>query len=103
MCDFDEIIGLPTVFKEGTFFHEVPKKKTWPRKFRIRREYSNPIEYLQRYRLSERLVNKLAEILACLEPKATTNHALTAKQKILIFLRFIASNSFYYEIQVSKL
>lgn len=31
-------------------------------------------------------------------PKVATNNALSAKDKILIFLRFVAANSFYYEL-----
>jgi hypothetical protein len=67
------------------------------RQFRI---YDNPSDFYERFRFTPRLFELLLQEMGpILKPKATTNHALTAQQKLLIFLRFAASNEFYYELQ----
>lgn len=75
---------------------EAPRKK--PR-FNQRRIYNDPADFKERFRFTPALFDRLlAEIGPFLEPKAATNHALTAREKLLVALRFYASGSFYYTI-----
>ena len=56
--------------------------------------------FFMRYRLTPRLVEVLLQIVGRhLKPKVPTNHALSETKKLLIFLRFVASNQFYYELE----
>lgn len=54
---------------------------------------------LSPFRLTKRQVEiLLQQIGENLMPKRTTNHALSAEKKVLIALRFFASNERYYTI-----
>ena len=53
----------------------------------------------ERFRLTPHQVEILLQKLGPrLEPKAGTNNALNAKEKLLIALRFYATNDFYYSL-----
>jgi hypothetical protein len=71
-----------------------------PKHYRIRRTYEIPSEFFTRFRMSPRLFEILLGYLAnTLTPKAPTNKALTSGEKLLVFLRFVATNEFYWELQ----
>lgn len=58
-----------------------------------------PKEFQRRFRLSPRQFELLLQELGpSLAPTTHSNNALTAPQKLLIALRFFASNDWYYEI-----
>jgi 3'-phosphoadenosine 5'-phosphosulfate sulfotransferase len=78
---------------------ETEQTKT-PKHYRIRRIYDNILEFKVRFRLSPRLFENLLTIVReNLRPINPTNKALNSEVKLLIFLRFVASNEFYYELQ----
>ena len=90
------IIGLPNYDDESEDEFE-PRR---PNKYRERRIITNPSDFFMRYRLTPRLVEVLLQIVGRhLKPKVPTNHALSETKKLLIFLRFVASNQFYYELE----
>jgi hypothetical protein len=99
LATFDEIIGLPNLqFDNGFIDNGTTSKKRQP----IARltPTNDPKKFLQRYRMSERLVDLLLENLPYLRRKtSTTNRALSAPEKILVFLRFAASNHHYYDFE----
>lgn len=73
-----------------------------PRQYRFRPFNNaglNAAEFQQRFRFAPRHVEILAQRLANrLSAVIPTNHPLTVEQKILITLRFFATNDFYYSL-----
>jgi hypothetical protein len=98
--DFNAIIGIPYYLDVEMEEEEEENPLIAVKKYRERRIYVNPSEFFVRFRLSPRLFEMLLKIIGeSLCPKALTNNALTAQQKLFIFMRYIASNEFYYELQ----
>jgi hypothetical protein len=74
----------------------VPRKRP---KFNERRTYDYPADFRERFRFTPALFDRLlAEIGPYIEPKVPTNHALSAREKLMVALRFYASGQFYYSI-----
>ena len=72
-----------------------PKKQ-----YRERRVYRNPSEFFQRFRMSERMVEKLLQIIGpTIKPIVPSNNALSAEQKVLLYLRFVSTNETGSELQ----
>jgi hypothetical protein len=61
--------------------------------------YSQPSDFRQRFRFTKRQFEcLLLEVGPKLRPKVSTNNAVNETQKLLITLRFYASNNFYYDV-----
>ena len=66
-------------------------------------EYRTPAVIKERFRLTAHQIEILLQkVGARLGPKASTNNALNAKEKLLIGLRFYAANDFYYSLGDSE-
>jgi hypothetical protein len=95
----NSIFGVPNMSydSESDTENEIPPKKK--KIYRERRVYTNPNDFYQKFRLTPRLFENLLQILGpTIKPLASTNHALSAKEKLMIFLRFAATNEFYHEV-----
>ena len=68
--------------------------------FRSFIRYDDPKEFRRSFRLTRRLFEGLLSIIGpSLKSTAVTKYALNPEQKVLIFLRYAATNQFYYELQ----
>jgi len=65
--------------------------------FSKRKIITDPTHFRERFRLTRRLFEILLQrIGADLTPETSRSHALTASEKLLITLRFFATNQEYY-------
>lgn len=62
--------------------------------------YDGAKEFQRCFRLSKRLVEGLLKIIGpSIKSTAVTSRALSPEEKLLLFLRFSATNQFYHEVQ----
>lgn len=77
---------------------EEPKKT-----FRVRRTYDNASEFYQRFRFNPRQAELLITLIGpSLMTHGSSKYCLSPKQKLLVSLRFYASNDFYYTLHDSE-
>jgi hypothetical protein len=70
-----------------------------PRVYQPRMEYLNSVDFRERFRLTLHQAELLLTIIGSqIETRSTVSTAMSACHKLLVTLRFYASNSFYYTI-----
>lgn len=66
---------------------------------RVRRNFEEPNDFHERFRVTPRQAEILLQIVGPhFNIKGRTNNALSVKEILLVGLRFFASNSFYYNV-----
>jgi hypothetical protein len=98
--DYNYDYELYNVYDDEEAENYPPKSKDFRRRSIEEMAPNRLNDFQEQFRLSPRMFELLLQRLGPrLAPKVSTNHSLTPERKLLIALKFYATNAFYYELR----